>query len=248
MRWLKPLPLIGGAPRSWFEIRAQDEAAAEVLIYDYIGWGGVTAQDFVTQLQAVKATELRVRLNTPGGDVFDGLAIYQALRDHPAAIDMRIDGLAASIGSVIALAGDRIAMAQAAFLMIHNAWGLVIGTAGDMRAMADTLDKVSRSLADLYVAKSGQSLEQIRTWMDEETWFSAEEALAAGFVDEIRAATVPAQARAFDLSGYQRVPAPLRAAPPADPGPSDAIDQAAKARHALMARRLALVERGGYSR
>jgi ATP-dependent protease ClpP protease subunit len=160
--------------RSWFSIKAQSETnAAEVLIYDYIGWGGVTAADFAKELKALNAQTITVRLNTPGGDVFDGLAIYNSLKDHGATIKVKIDGLAASIGSIIAMAGSTITMCESAFLMIHNPWALVIGNAKDMREMADTLDKIGGSLAGVYATRKGVSKEQAQAWMNEERWFTA---------------------------------------------------------------------------
>jgi ATP-dependent Clp endopeptidase proteolytic subunit ClpP len=194
--------------KQWFEIiskkadPATNQAEAEILIYDYIGWGGVMAKDFVEAI------------NTPGGDVFDGLAIFNALKAHPAQIAVRIDALAASIGSIIALAGDTIEMADSGFLMIHNPWGLTIGNANEMRTMADLLDKVGGSLEKIYQDKTGMSAKAVRAAMDAETWYTAEEAKAAGFIDSIIEPKKKEEkkdekmAAAFDLEsfGYAKTP------------------------------------------
>lgn len=200
--------------RSWFSIQAKAEAdQADVLIYDYIGWGGVTAADFAKELQAVQAKTITVRMNTPGGDVFDGLAIYNSLKAHGAAIHVKVDGLAASIGSIIAMAGSTITMGESAFLMIHNPWALVIGNANDMRDMADTLDKIGGSLAGVYATRPKVSKEKAQAFMDAETWFTAEEAVAAGFADAIETTQTDETVEnrsGFDLSGYAKVPTALQ--------------------------------------
>lgn len=240
--------------RSWFSIRAEAETdQAEVLIYDYIGWGGVTAADFVKQLKGITAKTITLRLNTPGGDVFDGLAIHNSLKDHAAAIHVKIDGLAASIGSIIAMAGETITMAESAFMMIHNPWALVIGNAKDMREMAATLDKVGGSLAGVYAARATVTTEQAQAWMDAETWFTAEEANAAGLADVVQSnqrSAVDAQARQrFDLSDYQHAPKALTDEPQTEEAHSTTqMDEQDVRRAALMRRRLALVERGEQSR
>ncbi len=240
--------------RSWFAIKAESGSdQAEVLIYDYIGWGGVTAVDFAKELKALTAKTITVRLNTPGGDVFDGLAIYNSLKAHGAEIRVRVDGLAASIGSIIAMAGTTITMGESAFLMIHNPWALVIGNAKDMREMADTLDKIGGSLAGVYAGRPGVTIEQAQAWMDADTWFNAEEAKAAGLADAVQGGsqeTAQAASR-FDVSGYANVPEAYRAGTSAPVTPARAGangDTKGSERTALMRRRLALVERGEQSR
>lgn len=238
---------VKNAARSWFAIQAKAsvEDAAEVMIYDYIGFGGVSAADFTKELNAVKAKTLTVRLNTPGGDVFDGLAIYNSLKSHGATIHIRVDGLAASIGSIIAMAGDTITMGESAFLMVHNPWALTIGNSSDMREMAAVLDKIGGSLARIYQFRANVSQEQAQKWMDAETWFTAEDAKAAGLADVVQKSDGHgAQDRStFDLSGYAKVPAALTE-------PVQAIDQEAESRRCstLMRQRLALVKRGETSR
>jgi ATP-dependent protease ClpP protease subunit len=129
-------------PNSWYAVVAKSADEAEVMIYDEIGMFGVSAKQFVTDVKGIDAKRITVALNTPGGDVFDGIAIYNALRQHDATINVRIDGLAASCGSLIAMAGDTIEMAANAYLMIHNPWTFAVGDAADMRKQADVLDKL----------------------------------------------------------------------------------------------------------
>lgn len=191
-------------------VRAKGDAV-ELLLYDEVGFFGVSAKAFADTLAEIDADEIHLRINSPGGDVFDGVAMYNALRQHPAHVVTHIDGLAASISSVIALAGDEVRMAPNAFFMIHNPWGVTIGDADIHRKMADTLDKIARgSIINTYQAKTGVDVETIETWMDDETWFSAEQAAEAGFVDAVDdPAPVEARAMPFDLSIYQNAPGDL---------------------------------------
>ncbi len=198
---------------------AQTETEAEILLYDEISWWGITAEAFRRELDAITAPTINLRINSPGGDVFESLAIYNAVREHPARVVAHIDGLAASMASVIALAADEVRMAENAFLMVHNPWSLVIGNAVDLRKEADLLDKVAGSLVMAYRNKTGATDEQIAAWMDAETWFTAAEAAEAGFADEVAQDGAPegdAPAALFDLSVFGNVPDALKA-PPADP-------------------------------
>lgn len=180
----------------------------EIHIYDEIGFWGIEAKQFVQDLKDLDADVIHVRLNTPGGSVFDGMAIYNALRAHPAKVIMHIDALAASIGSVIALAGDEIRMASNAFVMIHNAWTFAMGNASQLHKDATTLEKIDESIMAIYAAKTGESREELQRLMADETWFTAEEAADIGLVDTI-VDTSTAKA-SFDLSIYARVPETLK--------------------------------------
>jgi ATP-dependent Clp protease protease subunit len=200
-----------------YEVRNGPSAdSAEVLIYEPIGgWMGISANDFAKDLKAITAPTIHVRLNSPGGDVFDGVAIYNALRTHDARVIVHVDGLAASIASIIALAGDEVRIAENAFFMIHDPWAFSIGNAAEMRKMADTLDKIGGSLVDTYMKKSGASRKTVETWMHEETWFTAQEAIDEGFADALDtgapAEDAVAAAARFDLSAYRRTPDALTA-------------------------------------
>lgn len=199
--------------RDWYEIKAAGDGVAEVFIYEQIGedyWAeGVTAVDFVNELNALSASEIHLHINSPGGSVFDGVAIHNALLRHPAKVTTFIDGLAASIASVIALAGDRVVMASNALFMIHNPWGGVQGDASEMRKMAEVLDKITITLVNTYEESSSLSRDEILAAMDAETWYTADEALAAGFIDEV--STAIRAAASFDLAAF-----PFRHAPKAE--------------------------------
>lgn len=175
--------------KTWFEIQAKSDSAAEVYIYDEIGMFGVTAKDFIAQLRETKAKSITVRINSPGGSVFDGLAIYNYLKSVKN-VTVQIDGIAASIASIIALGGKRVCMAANGFMMIHNPSGGVMGESSDMREMAGVLDKIAASLAQTYAAKTGKTPAECAKWMDDETWFTAQDAKDAGLVDEICEAAV----------------------------------------------------------
>lgn len=172
-----------------FSIVARGSAAADIYIYEDVGasfFGGVTAKDFATELKNVgNVATLNVHINSAGGDVFDGFAIYNQLVQHPANVISHIDGVAASIASVIAMAGDKICISETGFVMIHNATGVAIGDAAEMRQMGDLLDKVTGSIADVYVERTKGARNDIVAMMNAETWFTGDEALSAGFADEM---------------------------------------------------------------
>ncbi len=168
---------------TWFDIKAKAEAEADVFLYDEIGGFGENARDFISQIRASGAKKINLRINSPGGSVFDGLAIYNFLKEQDVTV--QVDGLAASIASVIAMAGKEVRIAGNGFLMIHNPWGGAMGDSEEMRQTADLLDKIRDSLVGTYANKTGKDEETIKRWMDEETWFSAKEAKENGFVDTI---------------------------------------------------------------
>lgn len=188
---------------------------ATIYLYDYIGWPFIEARELVPQLQRLDVDRIHLRLNSPGGDVFDGVTLYNAFRQHAAEVITHIDGLAASIASIIALAGDEVRIASNAFYMIHEPTAGTIGTADELRQTADILDKVTAaSLIPTYARASGAEVDAIAAWMAAETWFDAEEAMAAGFATAIEdGADLTNQ---FDLSGFAHAPAALahRSTPP----------------------------------
>ena len=154
-------------------------------IYDEIWWLGVNAQDIADTLDDIETPQIRVELNSPGGDVFDGIAIYNALRNHPAEVVTRVDGVAASIASVIAQAGDRREVMASGQLMIHNAWGMTIGDTGDHEEMARILSQQDGIIAGIYASRSGRDVAGFRELMAAETWMDAERAVAEGLADTI---------------------------------------------------------------
>lgn len=196
--------------KSWYAIRAA-ASSAEILIYDEIGAFGVSAKQFAEDLKALGAvTTITLRINSPGGSVFDGIAIYNALKRHTARKVVTIDGLAASIASVVAMAGDEIVMPENAMLMIHDPSGVVIGTAPDMRAMADALERIKGGLVAAYRDKTGKPETVIQQLMAEETWMTAAEAVALGFADRVEK---PVRiAASFDLARFRRPPEAVLAA------------------------------------
>lgn len=193
--------------RSWYAIRAR-ATGAEVVIYDEIGAYGVSAKGFLAELGALpEASPIDLRLNSPGGSVFDAVAIYNAIKRHSGPVTVWIDGIAASAASYVAMAGDEVVMPENAFLMIHDPSGMVLGTAADMRAMAEALDKIRGSLLQGYVAKSGRSEDEIAPLMAKETWLDARDALDLGFADRI---TEPVRiAATFDVGRFRNAPPAL---------------------------------------
>jgi len=196
--------------KKWYRIEAK-ASGVNIYIYSDVGFG-VSAEEFVTELNGIKAKTINLHINSPGGSVFDGFTIYNALAQHPANVITVIDGLAASIASIIALAGDTVNMAENAFYMIHDPHALVMGTSQDMNKMAETLDKITSVMVNTYSAKTGMTAEEVQTLMDEETWYTAEEALNAGFADKVikNAKSKKTASAAFDLSIFAHVPEELK--------------------------------------
>jgi ATP-dependent protease ClpP protease subunit len=163
--------------KCWFEFRALAQGA-EIAIYDEIGAFGIPAKAFLDELKALApAADLTLRINSPGGSVFDGVAIYNALKRHDGRVTVLIDGIAASIASMIAMAGDEVVMPANTMLMLHDPSGLVMGTAADMRGMAEALDKMKAGMVGAYRDKSGRDDAEIEALMRAETWLTAEEAI-----------------------------------------------------------------------
>lgn len=183
-------------PKTWYKITNLAADTAEVAIYDEIGMWGVTASDFMAELGGANVKNLTLRINSPGGDVFDGLAILNSIRSHPANVHVIVDGLAASAASFIAMAGDKVEMAPNSMMMIHEASGLCMGNAGDMRDLADLLDKTSANIASIYASRSGRSPEEHRKAMQAESWYSDQEAVDAGLAD----AVIGSEAKTTNLS------------------------------------------------
>lgn len=176
--------------KKWFEIKNKSDKKAEIWIYEEIGedfWTGegVTAKSFQKELSEVKASQIDLHINSPGGLVFDGITIYNLLKQHPADITVYIDGLAGSIASVVAMSGKDVLMAENALFMMHEPSGFAVGNSGDMRKTADLLDKVGESISLAYQDKSGKDEKEVKDLMVGVSWLSAKEAKEHGFVDEI---------------------------------------------------------------
>jgi ATP-dependent Clp protease, protease subunit len=199
----------------WYKIQNKTEKAAEILIYEQIGkswWddSGVSAKEFVTDLAKLNVETIDLHINSPGGSVFEGNSIYNALKAHKAKVHVKIDGIAASIASVIAMAGDTVEMPENAMMMIHDPWSFSMGNASDMRKEADALDKIKVGLVAAYRNKSGQTDDEIGKLMTDETWMTAKEAVDLGFCDKMTE-PVKAQANFNMLAQFRNVPAQLKA-------------------------------------
>lgn len=174
----------------WFDIvnaAGADDEPAEIRLYGEIGgwFGDISAKAFVAELDAITASEIVVSINSRGGDVFDGIAIYNALRQHPAHVTTKVDSMAASIASVVAQAGDRRVMVTASQMMIHEAWGLAIGTGDDLRETADVLDLQTDIIAGIYASRSGKDKADFAGLMAAETWMTDQETVDNGLADEM---------------------------------------------------------------
>lgn len=243
LRTARPRAQLRQGRTDWYRIsNSVGSGPAVIYIYDEIGgWWGVTASDFVRDLNAINATEIELHLNSPGGDVFDGIAISNAIRQHRAQVTVHVDALAASIASVIAMGGDRVVMAPGSQLMIHDGLCLCIGNAADMRETADFLDQQSDNIASIYAARAGGTAAEWRARMTAETWYTAEEAVAAGLADEVSSTHSITEANSlqdlswdlsiFNFAGRSEAPDPLAARPidTTAPSPADEPKQATPA-------------------
>lgn len=171
-------------------VKAARSDDASISIYSVIGedpWGGegMTVKRIDGILRSIGNSDVTVNINSPGGDVFEGIAIYNRLREHPGKINVKVLGVAASAASIIAMAGDNIQVGASSFIMIHNAWVMAVGNRHDMREVADFLEPFDRALADVYVARTGSDLETVQAAMDAETWFSGTQAVEMGYADAL---------------------------------------------------------------
>ena len=222
LRTARPRAQLRQGRTDWYRItNALGDAPAQVHVYDEIGYWGITASDFIRELSSLDATAIDLHINSPGGEIFDGIAIMNALRSHPATVTTYVDSLAASIASVIAMAGDRIVMAPHSQLMIHDGSGLCIGNAADMRSTAELLDRQSDNIAAVYAERAGGDIAEWRTRMTDETWYTAAEAVEAGLADEIASTRTSADDNplenswdlsAFTYAGRDQAPAPVAVA------------------------------------
>lgn len=193
-----------------FTVHAEAGGETVIDIYDIIGFFGVTAIRVRAALKSIKSQNIRVRINSPGGDVFDGIAIYNDLVAHPARVEVEIVGLAASAASLIAMAGDNISIADNAFIMIHNAWVGVVGDRNELAKAGRVLDRIDAALARTYAARAGVAHDEVVEMMDDETWLDSAEAISMGFADEtLEAAPAASASLNYDLSTYLNVPSVL---------------------------------------
>lgn len=206
--------------------------AYKIYLYDEIGpayYGLLDAKWMVDELAKAGGQDVEIRINSPGGSVFEGQAMYTLLRGYGGKVTAQIDSLAASAASFVAMAASKIQIAENAMVMIHNAWGFAMGNAGDMRKTAELLDKIDAGLVAQYAARTKQTEEQIREWMAAETWMDAKEAVERGFADEIG---TPLAVKACIREGmFTKTPAALLA-------PTNAV--APRVQAAAIARRIAI--------
>ena len=177
------------------DIKAADTTEKTINILDPIGYdwwtdSGITAKTIGAQLKSHAGADIVVNINSPGGDVFEGLAIYNLMREYTGHITVRVLGIAASAASFIAMAADEVQIARAGFFMIHNAWTGVIGDRNDMRDIADFLEQIDGTIADMYHIKTGIDATELATMMDKETWITGKTAVENGFADTFLASDV----------------------------------------------------------
>lgn len=161
-----------------------------ITMFDMIGYdpwsgGGITAKGVASQLRAIGDRPVEVQINSPGGDMFEGIAIYNVLREHSQPISVKIMGMAASAASIIAMAGDTIEIGAASFIMIHNCWVVAIGNRHDMKETADWLAPFDQAMVDVYAARTGSDAKEVAQWMDAETYMSGSLAVDRGFADDL---------------------------------------------------------------
>jgi ATP-dependent Clp protease protease subunit len=168
---------------------------------DYWSDTGITAKKVTAQLRAIGDRDIEVHMNTGGGDMFEGIAIFNVLREHPKSVTIKVMGMAASAGSVIAMAGDTIEIGAASFFMIHNCWVGAVGNRHDLAEVAAFLEPFDRAMADVYAQRTGAAVADVQKWMDAETWMSGSVAIERGFAQSMLAAdqtTVDEKAKATD--------------------------------------------------
>lgn len=251
-------PAVEGAAPVRAEIPAPsiEGNVATIRLYDVIDsfgeFWGVSAREFATVLDELPSNvaEIQLLINCPGGDAFEGVAIMNLLRRHDARVVAVVEGIAASAASFIACAADELVMSRNSELMIHDAWGICIGNAGDMEKTAEILNHVSDNIADVYAQKSGGTVEFWRDVMRDEAWYSAAEAVEAGLADRVDEKVEPDDAQPadrFDLdslfayAGRAEAPAPpMPTDPPAESEPAGVNADAFKRRHRLNARKRGL--------
>ena len=246
---LAPVAMTASATKtnnqSWYSIKAKANDTAEISIYDEIGYWGITAKSFSKDLKSLgnNLKQINLHIHSPGGDVFDGIAIYNLLKNHPANVTVYIDGLAASMASVIAMAGNEVIMPENAMMMIHKPWGIQGGDAEDMRKYADLLDKVENTLIPAYASKTGKTPEELAEMLSAETWLNGKECVEQGFADKLAEPLVAmASIKSRKLEDFEKMPNEIKnmlfkpqgnagvAAPQAtataQPAPTEPVNQA----------------------
>ncbi len=215
---------------------------ATIYLHGVIGgwWGDIDETAFAKTLAGIDAKTIHLRINSPGGDVFAARSMMTAIRQHSATVVAHVDGMAASAATDICMSADTVEISKGAFFMIHNAWTVSIGNKDEMRTTADLLEKIDGAITDDYVARTGKSADEVKAWMDAETWFTADEAVANGFADTVVEVSGRASnsASAWNVSAYANAPKALTE--PKNP----AVDDATVAAHrAHLERGFSMLER-----
>lgn len=227
---------------------------ATIYLYDMIvntdeeaaWWGGISPQAFIKELNSISAETIHLRINSPGGSVFAARSIEQAIREHKSTIIAHIDGYAASAASFLIMAADKVTISPGAFIMIHKAWTMTYGNENDLIKEAGLLGQIDGSLVKTYATKTGQDNEQIRAWMNDETWFDADQAVELGFADSIATeeSVSNTETVTWNLSAYAHPPEAIAtedvlpkatSAPPEEVIPDSTVDRDALHRAALLA-------------
>ncbi len=210
IRRQRALALANGETRPRAKAKQEVSGTARVFLDDVIdSWGwpfGISAKEFRQTLDEITADTIELHVNSPGGEATEGVAMFTALRQHPAKVSVHIDGLAASAASLVAMAGDEVIMSLGTTLMIHDAWALAMGNADDMTDAAARLNTLSDSYAEIYAKRTGKSLEEMRAVMRAEAWLNADQAIEQGFADRKDDANegTEAKVKAFALGGFDR--------------------------------------------
>lgn len=216
---LSPVPMDKALARWKPEVHAAAEPDNTISIYDVIGedwWtgDGVTSKRIAAALRSIGDQDVVVNINSPGGDFFEGIAIYNLLREHPHRVTVKVMGLAASAASIVAMAGDEIQISEVGFLMVHNAWAVAIGNRHDMREAADTLEPFDDAMASLYATRAGAEKTEAAGWMDKESWFNGAQAVELGLADGLLPSSEVKEddrKSAKALNAKRRIEAALRA-------------------------------------
>lgn len=193
------------------------EDGAHVYVYDVIdSYWGASAEALVSALASAGEKTVHMHINSPGGDVFEARAMAAAIVGHAGKVIAHIDGVAASAATYLALAASEVRMTEGGLFMVHNSWTMAMGNRTELRDTANLLEKIDGTIAADYARKTGASAEQVSAWMDAETWFTAQEALDAGFIDAIDANTKGEKKAQWNLSAYANAPKPTEPEPEPD--------------------------------
>jgi ATP-dependent Clp endopeptidase proteolytic subunit ClpP len=203
-------PQLRARTKEWFKVSAKEskegEVIGEVEILDVIDdTFGVNSSQLIASIRAMNVDRIHVAINSPGGNVFSGMGIYSALKAHKAKITTENMGLAASIASIVMMAGDEVFQRENSMMMLHKSWGITAGNAKELRDMAGVLDKIDTQLISIYSAKTKLDPSIIENYLEAETWFTASEAQEIGLAHTLEYETIKAKA-AFDLSIYKNTP------------------------------------------